>query len=146
MSTPAFQIIGHYTTEGSGFGLEDFGTGSFGGTMYPAEDLPPYHIGSDDLQQSHRKRAAEILHTRLGVPVSVRPWTTFRRWRVNFNAISESDLPIVQDFFEARIFKFLPSGDPAISITVRWVDIEFAPEYLFPGQYSLAFEIEEIPA
>jgi len=145
MSNPAFQIIGDLFVPGSGFGFEDFGT-SFGGTSYPAGTLPTYHLGSDDLQQKHRKRAGEILHTRMGIPVSVRAWTSVNRWRVNFNAISESDLPDIQVYFDARVFNLLPTGDPGISILVRWVDVEFAPKYLFPGQYSLAFEIEELQA
>ena len=144
MSTPAFQLIGGRFADSNGFGLSDFGTDPFGGSDWAAYPLPTYHLGSDDLQQTYRKGAAEVVHTRLGAPVSVRAWTTFKRWRVNFNMIEETEISDIQDYFEARTFKLLPSGDPDISVTVRWVGREFAPDYISPGRYSLAFEIEEV--
>jgi len=132
MSTPAFQLKDARFDPSSGFGLAAFGTDPFGGSDAPAYYLPTYHLGSDDLQETHRKGAAEVVHTRMGAPVSVRPWTTFKRWRVNFNMIEESEIGDIQDYFEARIFNLLPTGDPAISISVRWVGTEFVPFYIAP--------------
>ena len=122
MSSPAFQLSGQ-----------------------SAETLPTYHLGSDDLEKTYRMRAGEIVHSRHGVPVSVRPWTTFNRWRVNFNRITEAEIVVLRDYFEARTFDLLPSGAPESAIPVRWVDSEFAPEYVKPGIYALSFEIEEMP-
>ena len=122
MSIPAFQLSGQ-----------------------SAESLPTYHLGSDDLEKTYRKKAGEIVHFRMGVPVSVRTWTTIDRWRVNFAAITEAQVAMLQDYFEARTFDLLPTGAPESSIPVRWVDSEFAPKYVKPGIYALSFEIEEMP-
>ena len=143
MSSPAFQLTGNAFDASTGFGM-DFGLAAFGGSDYAAYELPTYHIGSDDLTEDHRRKAAEIVLYRLGAPVSVRKWTSFRRWRINFNDLAEGNLSDLKTFFDARLFNLLPTGDPAIGYYVHWVDAEFAPVYVSPGHYSLTFEIEEV--
>lgn len=143
MSAPAFQLIGdRFAT--SAFGTSAFGTSPFGGSAYEAYTLPTFHLGSDDLTQSYRKAAGEIVHVREGLPVSVRPYATVRRWAVNFAVIDATKIEDLQEFFSARTFKLLPSGDPDIYYTVRWVGTEFAPSLIRPGKYALSFEIEEL--
>ena len=108
------------------------------------ERLPVYHMGSDDLQETLHKTAAEIVHYRLGIPVSVRAWKTMRRWRVNFNLLTATQIELLQAYFEERTFLLLPTDDVNVSVSVRWVGSRFAPTYLFGANYSLAFEIEEV--
>lgn len=144
MSGPAFQLTGTRFTPASAFGISEFGTSPFGGSAQVVYEIPPYHLGSDDLTETYRRQMAEIVHERLGIPVSVRPWTKIKRWAVNFNSVDESELDELQTYFEARVFRFLPDSGVKAYYTVRWVDVEFRPSYIKPGKYSLSFEIEEV--
>ena len=143
MGSPAFQIPGSRFATAT-FGSTAFGTTAFGGSSYVAYELPTYHFGSDDLTEDYHKVAGEIVHTRFGLPVSVRAYTTTRRWRVQINAMNEAEIDDLLTYFEARTFNLLPSGDPAVYVYVRWVGTEFRPVPVKGGLFSLSFEIEEI--
>jgi hypothetical protein len=143
MAGAAFQIPGDRFATAT-FGSTAFGTTAFGGSSYAAYDLPTYHFGSDDLTESYHKVAGEIVHTRFGMPVSVRSYATTRRWLVDFRALDESEIDDLQTYFEARTFNLLPAGDPASYHFVRWVGADFRPVPVGSGLYALQFEIEEI--
>jgi len=146
MSSPAFRLREDRFDASGAYGNEDFGTAVFGGQDWPAFELPTYHLGSDDLQEEHSITASEIIHYRLGVPVSIRPYgESVRAWRVDFAVIDEADIPDVKVFFLARVFDLLPHGEPLESIRVHWVGTTFHPVYLSPGKYSLSFKIQEYP-
>lgn len=145
MPNPAFVMIGDRFGGSTGFGISAFGPAPFGGPDWPAVELPSYQLGSDSLQKVLRRAAAEIIHRRNGIPVEVRPFATLHRWAVNFSLIPEADVVALGAFFDARVFRLLPNGNPAEYRRVHWLGEEFAPVYIKPGFYSLAFELEEFP-
>ena len=146
MSQPAFQMIGDQHATSGAFGTAPFGTAHFGGQDWLPVELPTYHLGSDDLQESHRVKASEVIHYRHNIPVSVRSYGgPVRLWDVNFKAINESALPSLKAFFLARVFNLLPTGSAADITRVHWLGVEFRPAYVSPGVYSLAFSIQEYP-
>jgi hypothetical protein len=144
MGAPAFQLTGTQSTASGAFGSAAFGTSPFGGNMYAALDVPEYHLGSDDLTESHHRAAGRIVHQRHGLTVSVRQFATTRRWAVRHSVLAEAKLSELRAFFDAGSFNFLQTGDPSNPTYVRWVGDQFAPEYLSPGKYTLSYEIEEI--
>lgn len=121
MSHPAFQIPGEMPVR-----------------------LPTYHLGSDDLLKELPGVSVDIEVQRYGVPISIRQWRELRRWRVNFNSVTEAQVGVLRPFWAARTFRFLPGGDPNIYVSIRWVDKGFEPDYIKPGYYSLSFVIEEV--
>ena len=146
MSKPAFRMRGDRFTASEGYGVSPFGTAPFGGSIYSAQELPTYHLGSDDLQQDHNVSIGEIVHYRHGIPVSVRVYgVALRKWKVNFAVIDESSLAMLKDFFTVRVFDLLQFGNTGSSIRVHWLGTSFRPAYLMPGKYSLSFSIQEYP-
>lgn len=144
MSSPAYMISGGRFSTTATFGTTAFGTTPFGGSGYIPDEIPTFNFGSDDLAASNRSVAAEIVQTRNGVPVSVRPFANRDRWAVTHNALTDEDLAVLQKYFKARTFELLPAGDRGNSTVVRWVGTDFRPVMRAPGLYSMSYEIEEM--
>jgi len=144
MSNPAYMISGGRYGTTATFGTTAFGTTYFGGSGYVPDEVPTFNLGGDDLAESRRKVASEIVLQRNGIPVSVRPIATRRRWRVQHNALTAAQVELLQDYFEARTFELLPAGDRGNSVVVRWVETDFSPNQIKSGLFSLSYEIEEM--
>ena len=128
----AFQKIGtRYSTSGA-YGTAAYGTTPYGGNQWPAYDLPTFHVGSDEIAEDRHRFAAEVVHQRYGATVSQRLWTVLRRWNCNLIVTDGDTVDDLQTYFDVRVFKFLPTGDPNNSINVRWAASEFQPVYLKP--------------
>ena len=140
----AFQLTGTMQATGR-YGLDAYGTAPYSGSLYPAYDLPSFHLGSDEITESRHRFAGEVVHQRYGVTVSQRLWTVIRRWDCNLIVTDGDAVDDLQTYFDERVFKLLPTGDPNNSITVRWAETEFAPTYLKPDTFAIKFQIEEVP-
>lgn len=119
-----------------------FGVSAFGGARYGGEDWPPYVVpdpgaGSDDLTRELVQRVAEIVLTRNGRPVSVRPVDSWPQWRVRWPALTAEQVAALWVFCQARVFDLLPTGQPGVSVPVYWSDADFAPEPVGPNLYAL---------
>ncbi len=144
MSQPAFQLIEDRWAESGAWGTAPFGTSPFGGSSWPPSELPRIHMTSENLKRLLSRRLADIVHTRRGQVVSVRPFNNWGVWRVSFVMLTEAQLDELWVFCQARTFRLLPTGDPGTYYTVYWTNQDFRPEYVGNGQYNLTFEIEEV--
>lgn len=100
-------------------------------------------VGGDALT-GYRRSASDVTLMRNGAPISVRNWKTLRRWNFNYNAIASAGVTDLYDYFQARVFKYQPTGSALVEYTVRWVETEFRPAQIKPGYFSLSFTIEEV--
>jgi len=144
MSQPAFQLIDDRFGTAAPFGTAAYGTTPYGGEDWAPAELPRIHMTSENLTRLLSRRVADIVHTRQGQPVSVRPFSSWGIWRVAFVAITEAQLDVLWVFCQARVFKLLPAGDAGSFFTVYWTNQEFRPEFLGNGLYNLTFEIQEV--
>ena len=142
--TASLQMQEPLTATSGAYGTAPYGTAPYGGNLDPAVDLVTFHLGSDEIAESRHRIAADIVHYRLGLPVSVRPWTIGRRWHCNYNVTTEAVIDALQPFFNIRVFNLLQTGDPGSAIEVYWMDTVFRPIYLAPDAYSLSFTLGEV--
>lgn len=108
--------------------------------------LPDAQLGSDDPSDIYHQTAGEIVHSRLGIPVSVRPWVTNDKWRYNLNMTTELAVATLKIFFDRRVFYLQPTSVDTLQYLVRWVESEFIAEYIKPGFYSISFTLEKVQA
>lgn len=139
------------------FGTSAFGTTSFGMaiTVNKSGDftlksapvtVPSLAPGSDRLDRKHRPVAAEKVHSRDGVIVGARLFTTRYRWRCVWRALTEAEMSSLRTFFLARKFYLLPYGTEELGAwVVRWTNSDFSPETIRGGYYNLQADLEEVP-
>ena len=143
MSQPCLQLI---ATRGAAapFGTAPFGTAPFGGQRWAPVTMPRVALGSGNLTRLLDRRVSDVVHTRRGQPVSVRPAANWGLWEVRLPLVLEADLDALWVFCAARVFRLLPTGDPATYFTVYWQSGDFRPTPLGNGKYSLTFTLEEV--
>jgi len=144
MSYPASQLSADRFSSAGGFGVAPFGISPFGGEDWPPTTLPTITLGSDDLTRILARNVADIVHTRRGQPVSVRPFSNWAAWRVQHTMLTEAQLDELWVFCQVRVFRLLPAGDPGTYYTVYWTDGDFKPEPMGNGLYSLSYTLEEV--
>ena len=144
MSAPAYQIIPDRWPAAAPFGTCAFGTAYFGGADWAPATLPRINLGSDDVTRVMAHNLADIVLTRNGRPVSIRPYADWGKWAVRHAILSEDDVEALWAFCKARVFHLLPSGDPTNYRTVYWAESSFHPEPIGNGYYSLAYTLEEV--
>lgn len=144
MSGPAYQLISDTPMSG-GYGTIPYGSGSYGITGEIPLTVPQLNYGSDDLTQRYRRRRYGPRHERDEAIIGQRTWTARARWRVVHKSILAEEVAALQVYYDAQIFRLLPTGNPSDSaIRVAWVTESFDPQPLRGGTFDLEYELEEL--
>ncbi len=145
MSTAALQLIGNEFAASGAWGTAAWGTSPWGGQAYDPLALPTVGLGSDNVTALRSRGIGDIVLSRRGQAVSVRPFASWGVWRVTLPLLTEAELDALWPFCEARVFRLLPDKDnPGTYRTVRWANSDFLPDNLGNGKYALSFELEEV--
>jgi len=139
-----FQLIADRFATSGAFSASAWGTAPFGGQDYPVTIIPPPQYGSDDLTADTAQNMADMVLTRKGQTVSVRPYAAWGSWRVNYALICGAEVAALRVYALARVFYLLPAGDPQFSRKVYWADGAFKPERIGPDAYALSFTLEQM--
>ena len=106
--------------------------------------LPSQSVGGDDFTKTYTGNAHDIVHTRFGAVIGLRPWTTTSRWKVRFNGVNEAMVNSLKQFFDLRVFKLMPLDVDFATHEVRWVETTFDAKYNSPDSYNITATWEEI--
>ena len=140
---PAFQFLcDAYTGDDYGLG---WGTEPYGAEAQDPYFIPNLVIPSADLQDYRFYRVAEIRQVRHGLIIANRKFAMKKRWPLFWDPIAESELDDMVAYFQARMFRMLPYGDPeGAVVVVRWLEQDFKPVSLRGGWWKLKCTLEEI--
>lgn len=139
-----FQLDEAATT--AGFGVQPFGTSSFGGGAPAVLELPPLEVGSDDPSKLLRKLIGEHRHERGGVVLGIRKWAERDLLRLRWTGLEESFVEQLVTYHRARKFRLLP--DATIDTTfvrVVWLETVFPNETIKRGRrYDVSLTLQGV--
>lgn len=140
----AYQLRGGRFATSGAWGASYWGTAPWGGQQFPIVPIPAVGLGSDDLTRTNAYGIADIVLTRNGQTIAVRPYSSWPVWRVVHPKVSAAELAVLWQFCEARVFNLLPQGTADLVHVVYWVGAQFRPVPIGPDSFSLEYTLEKV--